>query len=88
MVTCSSQRRILKPLAATNSLLLAKHSLLTVSGVSGSSLLNGGQILKRIDFSSDFSVQDSGHALNVSVLGKQDTLINITGAGEGERIDL
>ena len=73
--------------SATDSLLLAKQPALTVSGVTGSSLLNG-QILKRLDFHSVFSVSDSGHALNISASGLQESLINSTGAGEGERIDL
>jgi hypothetical protein len=51
-------------------------------------LLNG-TILKRPDFDTgDFNVSDSGHALNVSITGKQDSLINSTGGGEGERVDL
>ena len=68
--------------------LAAKQNALSVSSVTGSSLLSG-TVLKRLDFDTgDFNVSDSGHALNVSITGKQDSLINSTGAGEGERIDL
>ena len=73
--------------SATDSLLLAKQPALTVSGVSGNSLLNG-QVLKRLDFDSVFSVSDSGHALNISASGLQESLVNSSGAGENERINL
>ena len=73
--------------ASVDSLLLAKQPALTVSGVQGDSLLNG-QVLKRLDFDSVFSVSDLGHALNISASGLQESLINSTGNSEGERIDL
>ena len=47
-----------------------------------------GEVLKRIDFASNLSVSVSGHALNVSITGLQDSLVNSTGAGKEERIDL
>ena len=69
-------------------LLAATQNSISVSSVTGSSLLNG-TILKRLDLDTgDFSVSDSGHALNLSITGKQDSLVSSTGAGEGERIDL
>ena len=54
---------------ATDTLLSAKQNALTVSSVTGSSLLSGsGTILKRLNFDTgDFSVSDSGHALSVSL---------------------
>ena len=71
-----------------DTLLAAKQNSISVSSVSGSSLLSG-TVLKRLDFdTSDFSVSDSGHALNVSISGKQDTISSSPGAGEGERKDL
>ena len=63
-------------------MLATKKNKLSVSVVAGSSLW-ASQILK----SSDLSTSDSGRSFNVSILGKQDALINTTGAGEGERIE-
>jgi hypothetical protein len=71
-----------------DTLLAAKQNSLSVSSVTGSSLLSG-TVLKRLDFDTgDFSVSDSGHALNVSITGKQDSISASPGSGEGERIDL
>ena len=60
-------------------LLSAKQNTLSVSSVTGSSLLNG-TILKRLNFDtgdSDFSVSDSGHALSVSLATAGVTLSDV-----------
>ena len=62
---------------ATNTLLSAKQNALTVSSVTGSSLLSG-TVLKRLNFDTgDFSVSDSGHALNVSLASAGVTLSDV-----------
>ena len=61
--------------SAVDSLLLLKQPALTVSGVTMSSLLNG-QVLKRLDFDSVFSVSDSGHALNISAPGALERIVD------------
>ena len=70
-----------------DTLLAAKQASLSVSAVTGSSLLSG-TVLKRLDIGTRLQVSDSGHALNISASGLQTEIANSPGAGSGGRIDL
>ena len=70
-----------------DTLLAAKQNSLSVSSVTGSSLLSG-TVLKRLDIGTGLQVSDSGYALNISASGLQTEIANSPGAGSGGRIDL
>ena len=50
-----------------DALLLLKQDLLSVSAVSGYSLLYNNTVLKRLDFSSEFTVTDSNDNINIDI---------------------